>query len=108
MSATWRLGYRRLGRITSGKALARLLVVAVQWEHLEITQSARIQREFSERRAAEAAVEQLRSAGFNDAEVTLTTHGGATTEDGTFVPGGVVVIVTADALRAREAERIIS
>jgi len=34
--------------------------------------------------------------------------GGTSRDDGTFVPGGVVVVVTADALRAREAERIIS
>lgn len=82
--------------------------MAVQWEHLAITQSERVQREFSERSAAEDAVERLGAAGFKDAEVTITTHGGATTGDGTFVPGGVVVVVTADALRAREAERIIS
>ena len=38
----------------------------------------------------------------------MTSHGGPTTQDGTFVPGSVFVVVTADALRAREAERIIS
>ena len=82
--------------------------MAIQWEHLEITQSERIQREFRERSAAEDAVERLRAAGFKDTEVTITTHGGTTGDDGTFVPGGVVVVVMADALRAREAERIIS
>jgi hypothetical protein len=91
-----------------GKALARPLVVAVQWEHLDLTQSERIQREYRDRGPAEEAVERLREAGFSDDEVTLSTHGGRTLEDGTFVPGGVVVVVTADALRAREAERIIS
>jgi len=82
--------------------------VAVEWEHLELTQSERIQREFTERIPAEEAVERLRLAGFGDDEVRLSTHGGRTLDDGTFVPGGVVVIVTANALRAREAERIIS
>jgi hypothetical protein len=82
--------------------------VAVEWEHLELTQSERIQREFTERISAEEAVERLRVAGFGDDEVSLSTHGGRTLDDGTFVPGGVVVIVTANALRAREAERIIS
>ncbi|HEV8655402.1 MAG TPA: hypothetical protein VGR85_07825 [Candidatus Limnocylindria bacterium] len=82
--------------------------MAVQWEHLDLTQSERIQREFRERNAAEAVVERLREAGFGEGEISLTTHGGRTADDGTFVPGGVVVVVTADALRAREAERIIS
>jgi len=82
--------------------------MAVQWEHLDLTQSERIQREYRDRGPAEDAVERLRQAGFGDDEISLTTHGGTTADDGTFVPGGVVVVVTADALRAREAERIIS
>jgi hypothetical protein len=82
--------------------------VAVEWEHVELTQTERVQREFGERSAAEWAVERLRAAGFRDDQISLTTHGGMTARDGTFVPGGIVVVVTADALRAREAERIIS
>ena len=82
--------------------------MAVEWEHLEVTQSERIQRKFAERIPAEEAVERLRVAGFGADEVSLSTHGGRTLDDGTFVPGGVVVIVTANAMRAREAEQIIS
>jgi len=82
--------------------------VAVQWEHVDLTQSERIQREYRDRAAAEEAVERLREAGFAEGEVSMTSHGGTTTQDGTFVPGSVFVVVTADALRAREAERIIS
>ena len=67
-----------------------------------------MQREFGERSAAESAVELLRASGFGDDQISLTTHGGVTASDGTFVPGGVVVVVTASAPRAREAERIIS
>jgi len=82
--------------------------VEVQWEHVELTQSERIQREFRELGAAEEAVDRLRNAGFGDHEISITSHGGKTSDDGTFLPGGVVVVVTADALRAREAERLIS
>ena len=82
--------------------------MTIRWEHIDLIQSTRVKREFRERRAAEDAIERLRRAGFNPAAVTMTTHGGATAKDGTFTPGGVVVVVTADAMRAREAERIIS
>jgi hypothetical protein len=82
--------------------------VEVLWEHLEVTQSERIQCEFRERARAEEVVTRLRDAGFRDDEISLNTHGGRTLEDGTFAPGGLVLVVTADALRAREAERIIS
>ena len=50
-------------------------------------QSERIQREFAERIPADEAVERLRVAGFGAAEVNLSTHGGRTLDDGTFVPG---------------------
>ena len=82
--------------------------MAVKWEHIDLTQTERVQREFGERSAAESAVERLRAAGFGDDQISLTTHGGVTASDGTFIPGGVVVVVTASAPRAREAERIIS
>ena len=82
--------------------------MAVKWEHIDLTQTERVQREFGERSAAESAVERLRAAGFGDDQISLTTHGGMTASDGTFTPGGVVVVVTASAPRAREAERIIS
>ncbi|HJW49832.1 MAG TPA: hypothetical protein VJ726_10480 [Candidatus Limnocylindria bacterium] len=80
----------------------------VLWEHVEVTQSERLQRQFSDRGQAEDAVARLHDAGFRDDEVSLSTRGGRTLADGTFAPGGLVLIVTADALRAREAERIIS
>jgi len=82
--------------------------VAIQWEHVDLTQTERVRREFRERSDAEWVIERLRAAGFSDDEVSLTAHGGTTAEDGTFVPGGVLVIVNASAPRAREAERIIS
>jgi hypothetical protein len=80
----------------------------VLWEHLDVTQTERIRCEFSDRGKAEDVVTRLRAAGFRDDEISLNTRGGRTLEDGTFRPGGLVLVVTADALRAREAERIIS
>ena len=80
----------------------------VLWEHVEVTQSERVQCEFRDRSQAEDVVARLRDAGFRDDEISLNTRGGRTLADGTFAPGGLVLVVTADALRAREAERIIS
>jgi hypothetical protein len=91
-----------------GRALARLPGVEVLWEHVEVTQSERVKREFSDRSQAEDVVARLQDAGFRADEISLNTRGGRTLADGTFAPGGLVLIVTADALRAREAERIIS
>src|SRR5437773_12515619 len=79
--------------------------VAVQWEHVDLTQSERIQREYRDRAAAEAAVERLREAGFAEGVVSMTSHGGTTTQDGTFLPGRDYVVVPVDALRAREESR---
>ena len=80
----------------------------VLWEHVEVTQSERVQCEFSDRSKAEDVVARLHDAGFRDDEISLSTRGGQTLADGTFAPGALVLSVTADALRAREAERIIS
>lgn len=81
--------------------------MAIERQHIEATQGEKIRREFHELSAAEAAMERLAEAGFSDDQVTLTTHGGHTEPDGTFVRGGVEVVVLADE-RADEAERILS
>jgi hypothetical protein len=66
-----------------------------------------VRREFHDRAEAEHAVEELHKAGFGDDQITLTTHGGQTKDDGTFVPGGIEVVVLADD-RADDAERILA
>ena len=55
---------------------------------------------------AEAAQDRLHAAGFNDDQITLTTHCGRTEPDGRLVPGGIEVAVLADD-RADEAERVL-
>jgi hypothetical protein len=82
--------------------------MAVHWEHLDVLQTERVRRASDDRSSAEDAVERLRAAGFRDDEVSLVTHGARTASDGTFVPGRLEVVVTAQPERAREAERIIS
>lgn len=79
----------------------------IEREHFEATQGERIRREFHERDEAERAVERLRQAGFADDQVTMTTHGAYTKPDGTFVRGGIEIVVLCGD-RTDEAERILS
>ena len=79
----------------------------IERERIEATQGEKVKREFQDRKMAEHAVERLHDSGFGDDQITLTTHGGHTKDDGTFVPGGIEVVVLADD-KADEAERILS
>jgi hypothetical protein len=81
--------------------------MTIERQHIEATQGEKVLGQFYELERAEKAIERLHAAGFNDDQITLTTHGGRTEPDGTFVRGGVEVVVLADA-RADEAERILS
>lgn len=81
--------------------------MTIERHHIEATHGERITREYTDRAAADRAVERLHEAGFADDQVTLTTHGGRTESDGTFVPGGIEIVVLAGD-RADEAERILA
>ena len=80
--------------------------MSIDRQRIEATQGEKVKAEYQKLEDAEAAMERLQSAGFNDDQITLTTHGGRTEPDGTFVPGGIEVVVLADE-RADEAERIL-
>ena len=60
---------------------------------------------FSDRGAAEAAVDALLANGFTDDQISLVARG-ASSESGTFVPGGLMVTVTAKG-RETDAERVL-
>ena len=79
----------------------------IERQHIEATQGERVRKEFYERADAERVVEQLHRAGFADDQVTMTTHGGHTNEDGAFVRGGIEIVVLAGD-RADDAERILA
>ncbi|TMB62680.1 MAG: hypothetical protein E6I57_11850 [Chloroflexi bacterium] len=79
----------------------------IERQQIEATKGEKVQAKFDELADAEAAVERLKAAGFNEDTITLTTHGGHTEPDGTFVRGGIEVVVLADA-RADDAERILA
>jgi hypothetical protein len=79
----------------------------IERDRIEATKGEKVRRTFQERLKAEKIVEQLHDAGFNDDQISLMTHGGHTEPDGSFVPGGVEVVVLADD-RADEAERILA
>lgn len=81
--------------------------MSIERDHTDVTGAERVKREFHDRARAERAAEQLKAAGFGDEQITLTTHGARTAEDGTFIPGGLEIIVTTDD-RAEEAERILA
>ncbi len=80
--------------------------MTVERQHIEATQGEKVVREFRDRSDAEGAVERLHRAGFADDQITLTTHGARTDESGTFVPGGLEVVVLAGD-RADDAEGIL-
>ncbi len=79
----------------------------IERQHFESTQGEHVKREFHERRDAERVIERLHDAGFADDQITMTTHGASTKPDGTFVRGGIEVVVLAGD-RADDAERILS
>lgn len=81
--------------------------MSVTREHLDAVQGERVKREFQERAAAERAIERLKGAAFGDDQIMMTTHGAHTEPDGTFVRGGIDVLVNADE-RADDAERILA
>jgi hypothetical protein len=80
--------------------------MAIDRKHIEATQGEKVSAKFNELKDAEAAVEQLKKAGFSEDQITVTTHGGHAEKDGTFVRGGIEVMVLADD-KADEAERIL-
>jgi hypothetical protein len=61
---------------------------------------------FPDREAAEKAVDALLERGFTDDQISLVAQGAGTDDDGKFVPGGLMVTVTAKN-REDEAVRIL-
>jgi hypothetical protein len=61
---------------------------------------------FADRDTAETAVDALLAKGFTDDQISLVARGASTDESGKFVPGGLMVTVTAKG-RADEAERTL-
>ncbi len=61
---------------------------------------------FSDRDAAESAVDALVERGFTDDQISLVARGAGTDDSGTFVPGGLMVTVNAKD-REAEAERVL-
>jgi hypothetical protein len=79
----------------------------IERQQIEATKGEKVQAKFDELAEAEAAVERLKAAGFTDDQITLTTRGGHTDAAGTFVRGGVDVVVLADE-KGDDAERILA
>jgi hypothetical protein len=61
---------------------------------------------FSDRETAETAVDALIERGFTDDQISLVARGAATDEQGKFVPGGLMVTVSAKN-REAEAEQLL-
>jgi hypothetical protein len=61
---------------------------------------------FADRETAETAVDGLLERGFTDDQISLVARGADTDEDGKFVPGGLMVTVSAED-REGEAEVIL-
>ena len=61
---------------------------------------------FDDRETAEAAVDALLKRGFTDDQISLVARGAATDDAGKFIPGGLMVTVSAKD-RAGEAERAL-
>jgi hypothetical protein len=61
---------------------------------------------FSDRATAETAVDALEEKGFTDDQISLVARGAETDESGKFVPGGLMVTVSAKG-REDEAERVL-
>ena len=61
---------------------------------------------FADRAAAETAVDALLERGFTDDQISLVARGAETDESGKFVPGGLMVTVSAKD-RENEAESLL-
>ena len=61
---------------------------------------------FADRETAESAVDALLERGFTDDQISLVARGAATDDNGKFVPGGLMVTVSATG-REDEAERVL-
>jgi hypothetical protein len=61
---------------------------------------------FADRETAERAVDGLLERGFTDDQISLVARGAETDENGKFVPGGLMVTVSAEK-REDEAERLL-
>jgi hypothetical protein len=61
---------------------------------------------FADRETAETAVDALQARGFTDDQISLVARGATTDENGKFVPGGLMVTVSAKN-REDEAERVL-
>ncbi|HVD50436.1 MAG TPA: hypothetical protein VNB51_00215 [Candidatus Udaeobacter sp.] len=61
---------------------------------------------FADRETAESAVDTLLERGFTDDQISLVARGASTDEQGKFVPGGLMVTVSAKN-REDEAERLL-
>jgi hypothetical protein len=61
---------------------------------------------FADRETAETAVDALQARGFTDDQISLVARGATTDENGKFVPGGLMVTVSAKN-REDEAERLL-
>jgi hypothetical protein len=61
---------------------------------------------FADRETAESAVDALIERGFTDDQISLVARGAATDDKGKFVPGGLMVTVSAKS-REDEAERLL-
>jgi hypothetical protein len=81
--------------------------MTIERQLIEATQGEKVRAQFTELAKAHAAVERLEASGFSADQITLTTVGGHTEPNGTFVPGGISVVVLADH-RADDAERILA
>jgi hypothetical protein len=81
--------------------------MTIDRQRIDATQGEKVVGTYYERAVAERVVERLSQAGFSEEQITMTTHGGHTAEDGTFQRGRIEVSVLADA-RADDAERILA
>ena len=61
---------------------------------------------FPDRETAESAVDALEARGFTDDQISLVARGAGTDDDGKFVPGGLMVTVSAKG-REDEAEQLL-
>jgi len=61
---------------------------------------------FADRESAETAVDALLAQRFTDDQISLVARGAETDESGKFIPGGLMVTVTAKG-REDEAERVL-
>jgi hypothetical protein len=61
---------------------------------------------FADRDTAETAVDALLERGFTDDQISLVARGADTDENGKFVPGGLMVTVSAKG-REHEAEGVL-